>query len=201
MNHHSLVVSVVTANSFSIATFIILSCFAGVIVAAEPKTEKYSPEVVAKAEKILEEHSLRRGGKQIQATGTTVVTRGISALSREKRELRLMQKDWDASGLRLKVLRQQLQQLKQQRAELSLQLARVAGDTTANNRIVGLLNVNNNQMEQVVAEREKTKEQMTAKRAVLSEAESKYAERILAIRKQFTLLESAVQEALVDDRS
>jgi clan AA aspartic protease (TIGR02281 family) len=200
MNHHSLVVSVVTANSFSIATFIILSCFAGVIVAAEPKTEKYSPEVVAKAEKILEEHSLRRGGKQIQATGTTVVTRGISALSREKRELRLMQKDWDASGLRLKVLRQQLQQLKQQRAELSLQLARVAGDTTANNRIVGLLNVNNNQMEQVVAEREKTKEQMTAKRAVLSEAESKYAEKILAIRKQFTLLESAVQEALVDDQ-
>ena len=150
----------------------------GMVVAADPKTEKYSPEVVAKAEKILEEHSLRRGGKQIQATGTTSVTRGITGLSREKRELRLMQKDWDAGGVRLKVLRQQLQQLKQQRADLSLQLARVAGDTTANNRIVGLLNVNNNQMEQVVAEREKTKANMTAKRAVLSEAESKYAEKI-----------------------
>lgn len=198
--HRSLRISGVAARRFSLATLLILSWFAGVVVAADPKTEKYSPEVVAKAEKILEEHSLRRGGKQIQATGTTVVTRGITGLSREKRELRLLQKDWDAGGVRLKVLRQQLQQLKQQRADLSLQLARVAGDTTANNRIVGLLNVNNNQMEQVVAEREKTKVNMAAKRAVLSEAESKYAEKILVIRKQFTLLESAVQEALADDQ-
>ena len=200
MSHHSLGIPVVAALRFSIAIFLILSWFPGVVGAADPKIEKYSPEVVAKAEKILEEHSLRRGGKQIQATGTTVVTRGITGLSREKRELRLMQKDWDAGGLRLKVLRQQLQQLKQQRAELSLQLARVAGDTTANNRIVGLLNVNNNQMEQVVAEREKTKANMTAKRAVLSEAESMYAEKILVIRKQFTLLGKAVQEALADDQ-
>ena len=200
ISHHSLRISGVAARRLPIATLLILSWFTGVVVAADPKTEKYSPEVVSKAEKILAEHSLRRGGKQIQATGTTVVTRGITGLSREKRELRLMQKDWDSGGVRLKVLRQQLQQLKQQRADLSLQLARVAGDTTANNRIVGLLNVNNNQMEQVVAEREKTKANMAAKRAVLSEAESKYAEKILVIRKQFTLLESAVQEALADDQ-
>ncbi len=200
MSYHSLGISGVAAHRFSIASLIILSWFIGVVVAADPESEKYSPEVVAKAEKILEEHSLRRGGKQIQATGTTVITRGITGLTREKRELRLLQKDWDAGGMRLKVLRQQLQQLKQQRADLSLQLARVAGDTAANNRIVGLLNVNNNQMEQVVAEREKTKTNMTAKRAVLSEAESKYAEKILVIRKQYTLLEAAVQEALADDQ-
>ena len=191
---------IVSARRLSIATILILSWLTGVVVAADPKTEKYSPAVVAKAEKILEEHSLRRGGKQIQASGTTVVTRGITGLSREKRELQLMQKEWDAGGVRLKLLRQQLQLLKQQRADLSLQLARVAGDTTANNRVVGLLNVNNNQLEQLVAEREKTKADMTAKRAVLSEAESKYAEKILVIRKQFNLLESAVQEALADDQ-
>ncbi|HBV64988.1 MAG TPA: TIGR02281 family clan AA aspartic protease [Rhodopirellula sp.] len=200
MSYDSLGFPVVAARRLSIATVLILSWLTGVVVAADPKTEKYSPEVVAKAEKILEEHSLRRGGKQIQAIGTTVVTRGITGLSREKRELRLMQKDWDAGGVRLNLLRQQLQQLKQQRADLSLQLARLAGDTAANNRIVGLLNVNNNQMEQVVAEREKTKANMTAKRAVLSDAESKYAEKILVIRKQFNLLESAVQEALADDQ-
>jgi aspartyl protease family protein len=39
---------------------------------------------------------------------------------------------------------------------------------------------------------------MTAKRAVLSEAESNYAEKILVIRKQFTLLESEVQDALAN---
>jgi aspartyl protease family protein len=200
MSHHSWGIPAVAGRRLSITTLLILSWFLGVVVAADPKIEKYSPEVVAKAEKILEEHSLRRGGKQIQSTGATVVTRGITGLSREKRELRLMQKEWDEGGLRLKILRQQLQKLKQQRADLSLQLARVAGDTTANNRIVGLLNVNNNQMEQVVAEREKTKANMTAKRAVLSEAESQYAEKILVIRKQFTLLESAVKEALVDEQ-
>lgn len=197
---HALVIPRSSVCRIFIPAAFILSGFLGVVVADDAKTGKYSPEVVAKAEKILEEHSLRRGGTQIQATGTTVVTRGISSLSREKRELRLMQKDWDAGGLRLKVLRQQLQQLKQQRADLSLQLARVAGDTTANNRIVGLLNVNNNQMEQVVAEREKTKANLTAKRAVLSEAESKYAEKILVIRKQFTLLETAVEQALADEQ-
>ena len=188
----------IAARRLSIASLLILSLFSGVVAADEPKTEKYSPEVVAKAEKILQEHSLRRSGKQIQAMGTTPVTRGITGLSREKRELRLMQKDWDAGGVRLTALRQQLQQVKQQRADLSLQLARVAGDTTANNRIVGLLNVNKNHMEQVAAEREKTKANMTAKRAVLSEAESNYAEKILVIRKQFTLLESAVQDALAN---
>ncbi|MDB4353265.1 retroviral-like aspartic protease family protein [bacterium] len=188
------------ACQLCMASVLILSWFAGTVVADEPKIEKYSPEVVAKAEKILKQCSLRRSGKQIQATGTTSITRGITGLAREKRELRLLQKDWDSGGLRLNVLRQQLQQLKQQRAELSLQLARVAGDTAANNRVVGLLNVNNNQMGQVVAEREKTKASMTAKRAVLSEAESKYAERILAIRKQFTLVETTVREALTDNQ-
>jgi len=188
----------ISAHRLSIASLLILSLFSGVVAADEPKTGKYSPEVVAKAEKILQEHSLRRSGKQIQAMGTTPVTRGITGLSREKRELRLMQKDWDAGGVRLTALRQQLQQVKQQRADLSLQLARVAGDTTANNRIVGLLNVNKNHMEQVAAEREKTKANMTAKRAVLSEAESNYAEKILVIRKQFTLLESEVQDALAN---
>lgn len=188
------------ARRLPIACLAIISLFLGVVAADEPKNGKYSPEVVAKANKILQEHSLRRSGRQIQAMGTTPVTRGITGLSREKRELRLMQKDWDAGGVRLTTLRQQLQQLKQQRTDLSLQLTRVAGDTTANNRIVGLLNVNKNQMEQVVAEREKTKATMAAKRAVLSEAESKYAEKILVIRKQFTLLESAVQDALSDDQ-
>ncbi|MAI73271.1 MAG: TIGR02281 family clan AA aspartic protease [Rhodopirellula sp.] len=198
MNTQPLGMQLISVRRLLVACLCILSLFSGVVVADEAKREKYSPEVVAKADKILQEHSLRRSGKQIQAMGTTSVTRGITGLSREKRELRLMQKDWDAGGVRLTALRQRLQQLKQQRADLSLQLTRVAGDTTANNRIVGLLNVNNNQMEQVVAEREKTKANMSAKRAVLSEAESRYAEKILVIRKQFTLLESAVQEALSD---
>ena len=188
-------------NDLKIVTaLLILSLFPAGVVADDPKTEKYSPEVVSKAEKILADNALRRSGKQIQSTGTTAITRSITGLTREKRELRLLQKDWDAAGVRLKVLRQQLEQLKQQRAELSLQLARVAGDTAANNRVVGLLNVNKSQMEQVVTEREKAKALIASKRAVLSEAESGYAEKILTIRKRFTLVESEVRDALADEK-
>jgi clan AA aspartic protease (TIGR02281 family) len=200
MSKHLFGLCLGAATRISIAALLILSLFSTGVVADDPKTEKYSPEVVSKAEKILADHALRRSGKQIQSTGTTAITRSITGLTREKRELRLLQKDWDAAGVRLKVLRQQLQQLKQQRAELSLQLARVAGDTAANNRMVGLLNVNNNQMEQVVTEREKTKSLIASKRAVLSEAESEYAEKILGIRKRFTLVESEVRDAIADEK-
>ena len=200
MSKHLFGLCLSAATRLSIAALIILSLFSTGVVADDPKTEKYSPEVVSKAEKILADHALRRSGKQIQSTGTTAITRSITGLTREKRELRLLQKDWDAAGVRLKVLRQQLQQLKQQRAELSLQLARVAGDTAANNRMVGLLNVNNNQMEQVVTEREKTKSLIASKRAVLSGAESEYAEKILGIRKRFTLVEAEVRDAIADEK-
>ena len=174
----------------------ILSLFAAVAPADEAKIGKYSPEVVSKAEKILAEHDLRRNGKQIQSSGTTSITRSISGLSREKRELRLLQKDWDATDSRLKLVRQQLEQLKQQRADLSLQLARVAGDTAANNRVVGLLNVNNSQMEKVVNEREKIKSLLASKRAVLSEAEAAYAEKILTIRKDLPWSQPCVRHLL-----
>ena len=200
MSKHSFGLCLGAATRLSIAALLILSLFSTGVVADDPKTEKYSPEVVSKAEKILADRALRRSGKQIQSTGTTAITRSITGLTREKRELRLLQKDWDAAGVRLKVLRQQLQQLKQQRAELSLQLARVAGDTAANNRMVGLLNVNNNQMEQVVTEREKTKSLIASKRAVLSAAESEYAEKILGIRKRFTLVEAEVRDAIADEK-
>lgn len=200
VSKHSFGICLGAATRLSIAVLLILSLFSTGVVADDPKTEKYSPEVVSKAEKILADRALRRSGKQIQSTGTTAITRSITGLTREKRELRLLQKDWDAAGVRLKVLRQQLQQLKQQRAELSLQLARVAGDTAANNRMVGLLNVNNNQMEQVVTEREKTKSLIASKRAVLSGAESEYAEKILGIRKRFTLVEAEVRDAIADEK-
>ena len=163
MSKHLFGLCLGAATRLSIAALLISSLFSTGVVADDPKTEKYSPEVVSKAEKILADNALRRSGKQIQSTGTTAITRSITGLTREKRELRLLQKDWDAAGVRLKVLRQQLEQLKQQRAELSLQLARVAGDTAANNRVVGLLNVNKSQMEQVVTEREKAKALIASK--------------------------------------
>jgi len=178
---------------------LILALFPDGLDADEPKTEKYSPEVVAKAEKILDQAGLRRSAKQIQATGTTTITRAISSLTREKRELRLLHKDWDAAGFRLTAIRQNLQQLKKQHTDLSLQLTRVAGDTAANNRVVGLLNVTNSKMEQLVGDREKTKMLMASKRAVLSEAESKYAGKILSIRKELDRVEASLRDVLKDD--
>lgn len=162
------------------------------------KTEKYSPEVVEKAEKILESADLRRTGKQIQATGTTDITRAMSGLAREKRELRLLHRDWKVISQQMAAVGKEQQRLKNQHQELSLQLARVAGDTTANNRVVGLLNATTAQIEKLSTERDRLKREVANKRAVLNEAESAYAEKILAIRQVFTAVQEEVRKSLND---
>ncbi len=164
------------------------------------QSSKYSPDVVAKADKILEDVGLRRSGKSVQSAGTSEISRAISGLAREKRELRLVYQDWKKMADRVVGVRQELQRLNAQYGELNLQLARVAGvDVGANNRIVGLLNATNAKMKALSTERERLKDELNVKRAVLNEAESEYAETVLAIRRDFTAVRNKLAESIADE--
>lgn len=167
------------------------------VTAQESAGKKFSPEVVKKAEKILEEAGLRRNGKLIQATDTADVARALNALTREKRELRLIYREWKTSGERVAALQNELRKLNAQDVELNLQLARVPdNDVRANNRIVGMLNVSRARVAALVGERELLKKAQSLKRAALNQAESHYAGTVLTIRKGYVVTRNAVEESL-----
>ena len=166
---------------------------------AEASAAKFSPDVVAKAEQILQDVELKRSGKTIRGTGATEVSRAISALARQKRELRLTQQDWKKASDRAAAIRAELKRLDLQQGELNLQLARVAGrDTAANNRIVGLIEATRSKMRALVDEEQKAKTDATEKRAGLNDAESAYAETVLAIRRDFNAAKEKLSTSLAD---
>lgn len=159
----------------------------------------YPPAVVAKAEKILADAGLRQSGKSIQSTETADVGRGISSLSRSKRELRLVYQDWAKLDQYITQLKAEKKRLNAQYGELSLQLARVAGvDAAANNRIVGMLNASVARQKAIDTEIETQQQSLSDKRATLNQAEAEYAETVLAIRSDFSTLKQKLDEKLVD---
>ena len=171
------------------------------LIAQETESGKYSPEVVAKAERILELAGLRRAGKTIQATNTANISRTISGLAREKRELRLVYQNWKAVVDQIAAIRQQLERLNLEYGQYNLQLARVAGvDVGANNRIVGRLNATNAKMKALTSERERLKEVLASRRDELNQAESAYAETVLAIRHDFNEARDKLATALTDEK-
>ncbi len=190
-------------NAVILASLLILSLpFGGAcLIAQEAESGKYSPEVVATAEKILEGAGLRRTGKSIQASNTATISRAISGLAREKRSLRLVYLDWKKVADQIAAIRQELERSNLQYGEYNLQLARVQpGDVTANNRIVGLLNATNAKMKALTSQRERLKEELSSKRETLNKAESAYAETVLAIRRDFTDARDKLATALADEK-
>jgi aspartyl protease family protein len=120
-------------------------------------------------------------------------------LSRQKRELRPLREDWQRVADQIGKIRRELQRLNQHYGELNLQLARVAGvDTAANNRIVGLLNATSVRMKSLAEQRELLKEELSKRRAILNEAESAYAENVLAIRDDFVKARQQLVDALAE---
>jgi aspartyl protease family protein len=178
-----------------------LPLLAGALIAQESESPRYSPEVVAKAEKALNEIGLRRSGKSIQSVGIPAVSRAISGLAREKRELRLVHQDWKKVADQLVSLGQEQQRLNAQYGELNLQLARVAGvDVAANNRIVGLLNATSAKTKEAAAQREQVKEQLQASRKLLDDAEARYAETVIAIRRDYDAARDQLDQTLQQDK-
>ncbi len=166
-------------------------------IGQETAKQSFSADVVTKAEKILEDVGLRQSGKVIQSTETSDISRGISGLTRTRRELRLVYQEWKTVDDQIAAIGAELKRLNQQYGELNLQLARVAGiDTAANNRIVGLINAGIARSKALEAEREEGKKLRDEKRAALNAAESKYAETVLAIRSDYKTLRNGLDEKL-----
>jgi len=173
-----------------------LSLHAGLATAQKP----YSEAVVTKAEGILQDVDLRRSGKVIQMTGNADISRALTGLTKNKRELRKLKQDWQQVVDQLNAVRSELQRLNNQYGELNLQLARVANNPTANNQLVGLINATTAKMKTMVTQRERLKEIMAEKRSVLNDAEVEYADTVLAIREDFSATREKLAASLKDDQ-
>ncbi len=172
------------------------------LTAEDAKPPKYGPKVVEKAEKILADLQLRRNGKSIQSTATNEISRTITGLTRKKRELRLVQQQWQGVADKIAAIGQELKRLNVQYGALNLQLAQVAGvDTAANNKIVGLINATNANRKELIDQRDHLKEELTTHRATLNQAEAEYAETILTIRRDFDSVREKIEASIGDDQA
>ncbi|TWU36687.1 hypothetical protein Q31b_49690 [Novipirellula aureliae] len=174
------------------------TCVAQPTETPEPsRSVRYSPEVVAKAEAILETAGLRRTGKSIASTETADLSRNITGLLRSQRDLHRLQQDWKAADDRLKANQNQLQLLNARIGELNLQLARIAGSSvSANNRIVGLIEATRAQIRATIIARDGLKTQSDAERTKVMAAETAYAETVLALRQDFEALHEKLSKSL-----
>ena len=156
----------IPSTALIIAAALVVLLSAPRLRAQESKSSKYKPQVVAKAEKVLEDVQLRRSGKTIQATATNDLARAISGMTRKKRELRILNQEWKQVGQQVFAIGQELKRLNAQYGELNLKLARVADvDAGANNRIVGLINATNARIKAVRDQRDQAKEELAKRRS------------------------------------
>jgi aspartyl protease family protein len=159
----------------------------------------YGDAVVAKADQILKEIELRRSGKVIQMTGNATITRALSSLTKEKRELRKLRDEWQQVVDQLTFVRNEIERLNVQYGELNLQLARVVNNTTANNQLVALINATSAKMKTLAAQRERLKGTIAEKRGDVNTAEVNYTETVLAIRDDFSSTREQLVASLEDD--
>jgi aspartyl protease family protein len=169
---------------------------------AEKTATKYSPSVVAKADAILKEIGLKRSGKSIAAINTADLSRAISNLTRERRQLKLVQKDWQTAKDQQAVMQQQMRQLHVRDGELNLQLARVGGvDQRSDNKIVATINAGRNAKTLLAEQITKMRGTVASKREVLTQAEASYAEMVLAIRKDFDDLVAKLANGMTGEKA
>jgi aspartyl protease family protein len=166
---------------------------------AANSTAPFAAAVVEKAEGILQEAGLRRSGKAIQSTEAAELSRLLSGINRERRELRLQQKAFAEYQSRLAAFETEIDKLNAQDGELNLQLARVAGlDVAGNNRIVAMINATRTQISQLRKQRSEHTKKTQEARATLNTAEQKYAESVFQARKRLDELSTDVTTKLQD---
>ncbi len=163
----------------------------------EPK--RYAPEVVAKAEEVFKAAGLRRSGKTIQATETSSLSRALTTIVRDKREVRMKYQEWKRGADQIAAIRLQLKQITAQDVDLNLRLAQVApGDTETQNRIIGLINASRAKAQLLIAQRTELKKTVGDLRGQLNDIEAAYAEKTLAIRSDYDKLRDKLDKVLQD---
>lgn len=165
--------------------------------AAPPAKTGYSAEVVAKAEKILAEAGLRRSGKTLMATGAGDLNRTLTELSKQRKTIKQLVDTRQSTTEQLEVTRQQFRTLDAQNGELNLRLTRPLPAAT-NNQVVGMINANNVRLRQLDEQRGQLQEKLAGDRRAVNEAEAKYADQVLALRRDFVTLQKALESSLAD---
>lgn len=190
-------------RAFWIGVFVLVaagtSCFGRVAVSAEEAATLYGEEVVAKADAILKKAQLRRSGKGLQFLGAADLSREISGLTRQRRDLRLKQAELDGARRTLQNLDQAVANLNRTDRDLNLNLAQVAGgDVVANNRIVALINATRNQMTETKRQIAAQTALMKATRGSVKEAEAQYAENVFQAKKSLDQIRGTIEKQLSD---
>ena len=144
---------------------------------------QYSDEVVAKAEKILQENGLRRVGNQIQTVSCQEVTRLLADEAKQSRALKLTRSTCDEAKAKLDQLQQQMDALEIQLGQMNAQYAAVGNPMGVNNDLVARINAGSAQLKQMQRAREQFKDQYADRKAELGKAEEQYAESILKMRR------------------
>ncbi|TWU03633.1 retropepsin-like aspartic protease family protein [Neorhodopirellula pilleata] len=181
---------------------IILSVFSGLSLDARCRAEQpgqYADSVVEKAVSVLEEAGLRRSGKGLQAAESADLSRQLSALTRERRDLRLKQTEFESAEKQLETLSQNLSALNRTDRDLNLQLAQIAGtDVASNNRIVALINATRSQSVETRRLQQSQQETIRTLRGQLNEAEEAYSEKVFQTRRTLDGLNEKLKQSLSD---
>jgi clan AA aspartic protease (TIGR02281 family) len=163
--------------------------------------KRFSSEVVAKAENILEAAGLKASGTRYTSLEMANVSRSLTSLVREKRELKKIYDQWLVVSQQLADVNQKRRQLNVQYGNLSGQLATVAvGDVTGNNRIVGMINATVALQKEIEDQRQLLNEELVRRRAALSEGEAQYTTLVLAIRDEFESKSDVLTTRLLDPK-
>ncbi len=163
---------------------------------AEVTAKPFSDEVVAKADKVLGEAGMKRSGKTILVTEAATMNRTISNLAKPRRELKQLQDAWKQTSNQLHGNRQQFDSLNSQELAINVQLAQPGLDVNTHNRLVATHNANVALMRQLETEKERIETKLAQDRKAVIDAETAYAQSVLALRSDFDSLKTTIEEKL-----
>lgn len=169
--------------------------FSSVSSSQDQPAKQYSDEVIAKAEKILQDNGLRRVGNQIQATSNTELTRMFSDELKQSRSLRLTRTSCDEAKAQLEQLQKQMETLEIQIGQLNAQYAAVGNPGGRNNDLVARINAGSAQLKQMMRVRDQVKEEVDKRKLELGKAEEEYAELVLKMRRCVDEMRETLVEA------
>ncbi|MEM6778976.1 MAG: retropepsin-like aspartic protease [Planctomycetota bacterium] len=166
---------------------------------AESERPPHSTAVVAKADAILQAAGLRRSGSTLQSLQAADFSRMMSQLSRQRRELKLIQVDLDSVSASIERFNGQIKLLEGQDGQLNLQLARIAaGDVTTNNKIVAMINATRTLRRQMQSQRDDAVKAEDQQRGRVHDAQANYAESIYQLRRRFDELAETIDTSLTE---
>jgi|SRR6056297_353445 len=165
----------------------------------EKNPPPYSKEVLDKAVDILDAAGLRVSGSKILSSRTSPLARALTALAKQRRELKQTHQLWQQAVSVETNIRNELQRLNVQYGQFNLQLAAAQGaDPRTENRIVAMINATAARMKQIAGRRESVQAAVNEAAAKLRDAEADYSRVVLAIRGDLDDIRGEVEKALTD---